>query len=130
MKLENKSISQLTKELDRVFSIFIRQRDSDSQGYITCVSCKKKVRWEESNNCHFADRQHKSTRWDEINCNAGCVKCNAFDKGFHIHEYGKFLDKKYGKGTADDLIFKSRLVAKFTKSDLIELINKYKKLIK
>lgn len=120
----------VVKELDRVFSIFIRQRDSDENGYITCVSCKKKVHWTEANNCHFADRRHYSTRWDEENCNAGCVSCNGFNQGFHIFHYTKFLDNKYGEGTAEKLLKISMFTFKISTKELEEKIDYYKLLIK
>jgi hypothetical protein len=125
-KKKGKSLSALKKELDRVFSIYIRQRDANEYGYITCVSCKKAVHWQEANNCHYADRQHMATRWDERNCNSGCVQCNAWNKGFHIHEYGKWLNNTYGDGEADRLIALSRTVAKFNSVDLETMIEYYK----
>ena len=118
--------SYLIKQLDKVFSEYIRKRDSDINGYITCVSCKKKVHWKEANNCHFADRQHMATRWHEQNNHAGCVRCNAFDVGFHIHEYAKFLNQTYGDGTADSLIQMSRFTIKFSNVELAEKIQYYK----
>ncbi|NBQ17666.1 recombinase, partial [bacterium] len=45
--MKKRSLSTVKKELDRVFSEFIRKRDADLDGYITCVSCKKKVHWKD-----------------------------------------------------------------------------------
>lgn len=58
------------RALDDIFSKFIRLRDADVHGNITCVSCKKKIPWEKSNCCHYADRKHTATRWDELNNHA------------------------------------------------------------
>ena len=128
--MKKRSLSTVKKELDRVFSEFIRKRDADLDGYITCVSCKKKVHWKDSNCCHFVDRQHMATRYDETNCNAGCVQCNAWDKGFHIFEYQKFLDKKYGPGTSENLMKMRHFTIKFSVAELEEKIKLYKQVNK
>lgn len=39
---------------------------------------------------------------------------------------GKYIDKTYGIGTADELITLSRQIKKFTDEDLKDLISKYK----
>ena len=38
---------------------------------------------------------------------------------------GKYIDKTYGEGTADELIKMSRQIKKFTDQDLKDLIQKY-----
>lgn len=82
--------------LDRIFSEFIRLRDSDEYGYITCISCSKKVKMIESDCGHYINRKHNSTRYDEKNCNAQCRSCNRFDEG-NIQGYRRGLIKKYGE---------------------------------
>lgn len=120
----------IKRTLDDIFSKFIRIRDSDVFGYITCVSCKIKVKWEDANCCHYANRQHMATRWDEVNNHAGCYYCNCFNKGFHLHEYGKYLDENYGPGTAEGLMIKSQTVAHISTEDMKDLIKTYKLKIK
>ena len=85
---------KLVKELDRVFSIFIRNRDNH-----TCVIC-----WsaEYPNNGHLFSRANLSTRWDEINCNCQCASDNI------LHEqdpkpYTDWFIKNYGQHMYDDL---------------------------
>ncbi len=113
-------------KLDDVFSKYIRQRDANVYGYIICISCKKQLMWKESSCCHYANRQHMATRWDELNNHAGCNECNCLNKGFHIHEYGKFLDLTYGNGTAEGLIQKSHTIVKFSLFEIQEKIMYYK----
>ena len=38
---------------------------------------------------------------------------------------GKYIDKTYGEGTADELIALSRRIKKFTDQDLKDLIEQY-----
>lgn len=125
--LKRKSISTLQRELDKVFSEFIRRRDADKFGFISCCSCGKRVYWKQSHCCHFIGRQHISTRYDERNCHAGCNFCNTFDKEIHTYQYAKFIDKKYGVGYADRLLLKSRQQTKYTWLEYSAMIEFYKK---
>jgi len=111
--------------LDKIFSLFIRLRDSDEFGYGNCVTCNKKVYYKEAHCGHFMSRRHLSTRWDEDNCALQCVACNLFNQG-RQYEFSLYLGQK----RAEHLLNKSRQTVKFTKSDYLELINKYKLKVK
>jgi hypothetical protein len=50
-----------------------------------------------------------STRYDEQNCQVQCVGCNMFKFGEQF-KFSLALDSKYGKGTAEDLLHKSRQI--------------------
>jgi hypothetical protein len=79
-----KSYRQLEKQLDKVFSEYIRLRDADSQGYVWCVTCGKPHYWSDGHqvNCgHFIPRGRKATRFDERNCHGQCVQCNMYKSG-------------------------------------------------
>lgn len=119
-------LQKAIEKLDGIFSIYIRRRDANLHGFITCISCKKQITWKESSCCHYANRQHMATRFDEINNHAGCTECNCLNKGFHIHEYEKFLDLNYGIDTAQMIIDKSRIITKFTLKEIQEKIIYYK----
>jgi hypothetical protein len=70
---KRKSQAQLKKQLDKVFSIYIRQKYGD-----TCYTCGTTGRLQ----CgHYISRQYLATRWDENNCRPQCVGCNIFGHG-------------------------------------------------
>jgi hypothetical protein len=92
----------LKVKLDAVFSIFIRLRDS-KDGYVKCYCCGKILPWKESQNMHFIPRQHLSLRFSEINCHAGCIKCNYYDNG-NIEQYTLHLKKEYGDDIVERLV--------------------------
>lgn len=79
-----KTKSELLREADRLFSLFIRNRDSDKNGNIACVCCSKIYNVEDKDgygnkivqNLHFIQRDVYSLRFDEDNCSAGCCYCN------------------------------------------------------
>ena len=78
MKIKKKP--DLKARLDKEFSLFIRLRDS-SGGYFKCISCGQIKPFEQADCGHYINRQHMSTRFDEMNCNAQCRKCNRFMEG-------------------------------------------------
>jgi len=90
------------KTADKYFSIYIRIRDSDENGIVRCCTCGKSVHWKQAHNCHFIDRRHETLRFSEINCNAGCFKCNCLKDG-NLKEYEKFLKSKHGDSIVDEL---------------------------
>jgi len=133
------------KTVDRWFSKFIRLRDSslefgefDGRGSEMlagdCCTCGKIVRiwdlengWNPSAHCgHFIGRYFKSTRYDEQNCHLQCQKCNTFAEGKQF-EHGLFIDKKYGAGTAEKILIKSKQLCKRNRNDLKWLSDHYRK---
>jgi len=123
--MKSKSINQLVADLDKVFSIFIRLRDIDADGFSYCVTCGKPMTLKTSQCGHFISRRHFATRWEEKNCAAQCYACNMHNQGKQ-YEFGLAIDNRFGVGTAQKLLIQSK--NKFTKdkSILNILINKYK----
>ena len=122
---KQKSINQLVADLDKVFSIFIRTRDINEEGYSFCVTCGKPMTLKTSQCGHFRSRTKYATRWEEKNCAAQCVGCNIFKEGMH-YEVGCAIDKKYGAGTAEMLRIKSQNTFDKNRTVLNLLINHYK----
>ncbi len=91
------------KTADKWFSKFIRIRDADDDGIITCISCSIRKHWKNMDCGHFIKRQFKSLRYNEKNCNGQCRKCNWLLQGNDI-EYAKGLVKKYGSGVLEQLV--------------------------
>lgn len=116
--------STLVKNLDSVFSQYIRQKDAKNE-IATCVTCGKKDHWSKLQNGHWASRRHYSTRWDERNCNVQCSSCNVFRSG-EIYLYTKYLCSKYGDNFPEELYKLSQKSIKFTDTDLQDMINYYK----
>jgi hypothetical protein len=118
--------STLVKKADAIFSQYIRKRYADNNGIAECFTCGKKDYWKSLQCGHFMSRKHYSTRWDEKNCQVQCAGCNVFRWGEQF-KFGRNLDIKLGKGTADSLEQKSRQILKYNNIELIELIEHYKK---
>lgn len=119
-----KSYGKLKKELDRVFSIFIRQRDKGKCYTCGIIKDPKKMQ------CgHFFTRARMATRWSEVNCHCQCCGCNIF-RGGNGAEYANQLEKQYGPGIIQKLRKESLKVKQFKIGELEKLIEHYKSKIK
>ena len=124
-----KTISKLKKELDTIFSVFIRLREATSEGIIQCFTCSRISHYKSGMQCgHFQSRRHHTTRWDEKNCQNQCVKCNLYEQGEQFR-FGIALDGKYGEGTSEELEFRARTIIKFSRIDYEEKISYYKEAV-
>ena len=119
--------SKVVKKLDVVFSQYIRLKDSVNEKTI-CFTCGKQDHWKKLQNGHFMSRRHYSTRWDEINCQVQCAGCNVFRYG-EQYKFSVALDNRYGEGTSDSLLQKSKQIIKLSTMELEDLIIKYKNLV-
>lgn len=109
--MKKKTISWLKKELDRVFSIFIRQKYADSNGMVRCYTCGVLKPIKEMQNGHFVSRIHLATRYDEDNCRPQCVGCNVFGGG-KIAVFATKLEAELGKGIIGRLYRKAQQIVK------------------
>ena len=121
---KEKSLPVLIKELDDVFSKWIRKRDT-VDGKIPCFICGKKMTFAEAQNMHYLNRDCMPLRYDERNCHAGCMECNCLDPG-HRGKYLMAMIAKYGVAVVNELVTKSRSLQKFTRPELTEMIEFYK----
>jgi len=117
----------LVRKLDTAFSKYIRTRLSKNE-QVQCVTCGVRKHWKEVDAGHFVSRRHYATRWNAQNVHVQCKSCNGFHAGQN-YLMGKYIDRIYGIGTADELINMSRQIKKFSNKDLEELICHYKNLI-
>lgn len=118
--------AKLIKKLDRVFSEYVRKKHADQNGFCTCITCSKKFHYKNIDAGHFVSRRHIITRYDEMNVFPQCKYCNRFLNGLQ-YEYGQALDSLYGKGTADNLVQKSKSSERVETEKLQELFAFYKK---
>jgi hypothetical protein len=109
-------LSKLRKKVENIFHAWIVKRDNG-----ICFTCGNKG----NQAGHFC---HGRLDFDEINLNTQCVRCNHFLSG-NLGLYALFLDKKYGAGTAEALIYRSHSQSnKFSRDELNEMLIKYKTL--
>ena len=123
-----KTIRKLKKELDTIFSLYIRLRESE-EGLVQCFTCNKVSHYKSGmQHGHFQSRKHLATRWNETNCQVQCVGCNMFKAG-EQYKFSINLDAKYGAGTAEYLELLARTIMKVSRIDYEEKISYYKELV-
>lgn len=114
------------KKLWKVFSEFIRLRDSDQYGYGVCFTCPTRKFWRDMDCGHGVGRQHKATKYDERNNHIQCKRCNGFEGGQQAI-YKEEVEKRYGEGTWDKLVIKSRQICKRGQVEIDNMTEYYKK---
>ena len=114
------------EKLWKIYSKYIRLRDSDGQGIGKCFTCNHRSHWKEADAGHGIGRQHKATKYDERNVHFQCGRCNRFEQGNQAI-YKEEVEKRYGKGTWDELVIKSKQVCKRGKFEIEVMEQYYKK---
>ena len=116
---------KVREQLDKEFSLFIRMRDTMPNGLFRCISCGRIMPFSEADCGHFFSRKHGSTRWDDDNCHAQCIRCNRFLDG-NTAEYKTNLIAKIGQKRFDDLEQRHFQTRQWSEAELKELLNYYK----
>ena len=118
----------LEKSLDRYFSLYIRLRDTDENGYFKCPTCGRVLPFEKADCSHYWSRSHKSTRWNEDNCCAECSYDNRMNSS-HLDGLGRYLRKKLGEQKFEMLNWLHNQPYKLTEFELAEIVKMYQKKI-
>jgi hypothetical protein len=118
-------------KLDKVFSMYIRLRDSKRYGYkyFKCISCGKILPFEKADAGHYMSRRHNATRFDEDNVHAECSYDNRFNAE-HLDGFRENLIRKIGQQRFDLLRAKANTSKSFSDFELKELIKYYSALVK
>ncbi len=127
--MSKKTHAKLKKDLDKVFSLYIRHYYSDDYGIIECYTCHAKKHIKEIQAGHFQSRKHTATRWHENNVRPQCPRCNLFSQG-EQYLFGVKLQAEIGDYMFDELLREAKTTQKYSKSDLEYLIDYYKKKLK
>jgi len=131
-KYKGKSLPQLLKLATTHFNKFIRYRDTDENGFGTCISSGQPLRVP-SNNAHaghyYSGGHYPILRFNEKNVHLQGLSDN-FYKSANLIEYRKRLINKIGKGEIEKLDLladaSKRSHFKWDRISLIEIIETYK----
>ena len=115
---------KLKAELQLIFNAYIRKRDEG----LPCISCGQIKPLQAGH--YFPVQGYDGLRFNEFNVNGECAGCNCFDDAHLIH-YGHNLIQKIGLedyyGLRSDAIVYKQNGHKWSRSELIELIEVYKR---
>ncbi len=114
------SIQELTLDLDRVVSRYVRLAAMDKEHKCECFTCGTRKNWKNIQCGHFIARANLSLRWDLTNLRPQCSNCNVMLHG-NLDEYKIRLNKERN-GITDWLYEQSKEVAKPSRDELKELL--------
>jgi hypothetical protein len=120
----DESLSNLTADLDAVFSRYIRLKYCNEYGEVKCFTSDKKMRWQEAQCGHYIPRTHMATRWMEQNCRPQSEHDNCILSG-NIEVFKERLEAE-NSGITTWLTEQSREVVKPTRDELKGLIANYR----
>ncbi len=130
--------SALLKLADKLFGDFIKKRDSDNNGNISCVCCGKIYNLEDKDNngdrivqpLHFVSRTIYTQRWNESQVYAGCCYCNLdmhqYPDGIAYRQFRSKLCIDLGYEAVSDMEDEKYNVNRISHSQIQEVIDKYK----
>lgn len=120
-----RSRESLTKEADRVFSLYVRNR-GETYGYNHCYTCGAYLPIEYLQAGHFLPRRYFNTRWHPLNVWCQCNKCNVELNG-NLTKYENKLVAQYGADAVEALSDLARSNEPVTDGEIAEIIKKYKR---
>jgi len=140
MNYSKKSLPDLLKLATKHFNEYIRKRDLGWNNYFYCPSCKKmhKKEFDNYHACHLFDsNQNPHLKYDERNCFGGCREANFYKHSSNeesLKLFHEFVEMEIGEEEYKSLCDKQKEIKqiswKWDRSDLIDVIEKYKKKIK
>lgn len=123
-KKKSESLSALLGKAQNAFNKWVRERDH----YKGCISCGATV----TEAGHYFSRGHYSAlRFNEVNVNGQCTRCNCFMHG-NLINYRQGLVRKYGETTVQQLELSANLrkVKKWSRIELEIIIGNYKTVVR
>ena len=119
-----KSSPNRVKKLDKVFSAFIRLRDTMPNGYFKCISCGQIKPFKDCDCGHYFSRRHMATRFHPDNAHGECSACNRFSAD-HLENYRRNLIRKIGQSRFDQIYVLAHSECHWTEGELQQMIDSY-----
>lgn len=113
----------LIKKLDKVFSLYIRNKYAKDE-MVKCFTCDVWKHIKEMHCGHFISRVYYSLRWDEDNCRPQCPSCNLYHQG-QQYEFGRRLEKEIGLGRIEQMMEIKSHPARFSIADYQDMIQRF-----
>lgn len=110
------SISELTLDIDRVMSRYVRLAAISKDHKLDCYCCGKRITWQKAHAMHFINRHHLGTRFLTQNVKAGCYECNVEKRG-NLEVFAEKLELEH-KGIVEWLTDQSREVFNGSRDEL------------
>lgn len=116
------TVQSLMKKAQAMFNSYIRLRDKNK----SCISCGDKLGSSFDAGHYYSSGGHKSVTFDEDNVHGQCRRCNHFLSG-NLIQYQEGIAKRIGAEKLFDLHKKAHNTKKYSREELKEIIEIYKK---
>ncbi len=122
LKEQLETVQSLTKKAQTYFNAYIRARDKHKN----CVSCDKPLGSKFDAGHYYSAGGFGSVRFNELNVHGQCVYCNQ-----HLHanllNYQIGIEQRIGGEALIELHSQAHQVRKYTRQELRDIIETYKK---
>jgi hypothetical protein len=125
-KRKQKTIAGLVEQAAVLLQKIRRIESADENGYCPCSSCGKVYHWKEIHGGHYIPRTKSATKLEEWNINPLCVSCNTYRAEEARCPYSIWMIETYGYQYVKWLESESRKEKKWSRPELLELIESYK----
>ena len=123
---KGKTLASCLNAVAAVLQKLRRLEESDNYGFVQCVTCGKKGRYNEGfHGGHYISRRHASCKLLSLNIWQQCIRCNAYRDG-ELGRYRAFL----GDRLASKLEARQHLTVNYSRYQLARRIVIYRKRVK
>jgi hypothetical protein len=119
-----KSLRTLKASMWKLFSEYVRRKDADEGGTVSCYTCEKLMFWRDSQAGHAIGGRTNAVLFDASIVRVQCVSCNVFQGGNYPIFTTKLIKEK-GMDWWEEKLANARKVVKHTRADLEEMISEY-----
>lgn len=112
--------SFLIQDLDVITSKYVRLKDANNEGIVSCFTCDWRGSWKDLDCGHYIVRSKMLLRWDLRNLRPQCKTCNQLNYG-EVEKFAINLEKE-NPGIVEALLEQSRITCKWSRSELKELL--------
>ena len=124
-KKKGQTLSAMKKKAWKIFSEYVRRKDADEGGTVSCYTCGKLMFWRDSQAGHAIGGRNNAVLLDDSIVRVQCVGCNVFLRGNYPIFTTKLI-KENGMDWWEEKLAGARQVVKLTREDLEDLIAAYK----
>ena len=124
-RIKKPTLRSLKNKAWKLFSEYVRRKDADEGGTVSCFTCGKPLSWKEAHAGHAIPGRHNAVLFDLDIVRPQCPRDNIFLRG-RYEVFATKLIKEMGMDWWEKKLAGSREIVKLTRSDLEDLIAAYK----
>ncbi len=116
-----------SEALWKKFSLAYRKYKANKYDFCVCFTCGIAKKYNQMDTGHYIDRRHGAVKFNPLNIEIQCIKCNRFNSG-NIEVFKKNIIRKYGQEVEEMLQREARSGVEMKEEEILFLIDYYKTL--